>query len=397
MARGLYRLALLGLASLPASLAGAGPADVTCAGKASDQATYTGASGAVYQIMCGIDYSGSDLSATSTPTFTGCIDACDAAPGCIDVSYAGESCYLKNRIDQPLERDWVWTAKQVTAAQSAGASTRLTCVDKKSDKTTYTSSTGATFEILCGVDYAGGDVGATSTATFEACIDACAATAGCIDVSYAGEACYMKNKLEAAQNRDWVWTAKLVESGSGETGSQVSSTKLSCDGNTSDGKIYKATNDNFEITCGKDYAGGDLLGLGTSTFEECIQACDAHAECVNVAYVSGGCYLKKDQKPAVDSAAVWGAVRKPATATATASATATAPTATPASTQSSKAPLSCENNASNFVKYTSPKNGLYQIMCGVDFGGNDIAGTTAGSFEECIAACDENTACVDVR
>ena len=288
MARGLYRLVVLGLAGLPGSLAAAGPADVTCVGKASDQATYLGASGATYKILCGIDYSGSDLSATQAPTFAGCIDACDSTPGCIDVSYAGEACYLKNRIETPFERDWVWTAKQITPASGA-------------------------------------------------------------------------------------------------------TPKLTCEGNASNGAIYKAATDNFEITCGLDYAGGDLLGVGTDSFEKCIDACDAHAECVNVAYVQGACYLKKDQMPAVHSDAVWGAVRKPAGSSTTTTAT------TPSTTPSTKASLSCEGNASNLVKYTSAKNGLYQIMCGVDFGGNDITGITTTSFEDCIAACDDNTECVDVR
>ena len=210
---GLYRLAVLGPAGLPGSLAAAGPAEVTCVGKASDQATYTGASGATYKILCGIDYSGSDLSATQTPTFAGCIDACDSTPGCIDVSYAGEACYLKHRIETGFEREWVWSAKQITPAP--GATPKVTCVDKQSDKATYTSSTGAVFQVLCGVDYGGGDVGATNSATFEGCIDACAATDGCIDVSYVGEACYLKNKAEEAQASDWVWTAKLVTNGNG--------------------------------------------------------------------------------------------------------------------------------------------------------------------------------------
>lgn len=276
MVRGLCRAALLGLSGLPGSLGDAGPADVTCIGKASDQGTYTGASGAVYQILCGIDYAGPDIAATHTPTFAGCIDACDSTAGCIDVSYVGDACYMKSRVSTADERDWVWTAKQITPAPSAGETT-----------------------------------------------------------------------------------------------------KLSCEDNASNGDIYKATNDEFEITCGKDYAGGDLLGLSAASFEECIEACDSNAQCVNVAYIHGACYLKKEQKPAVDSAAVWGAVRKAG--------------ATP------EAPLSCEGNLSHLVKYTSAKNGLYQIMCGVDFGGNDLTATTTATFEECIAACDENTECVDVR
>ena len=324
-----------------------------------------------------------DANSLSASTFAACIDACDATPGCIDISYAGEACYLKNKIETPLERDWVWTAKQVSPATSGtGITANLSCVDKKSDKATYTTPSGTTFQVQCGVDYAGGDMGATNTPTFGACIDTCASTPGCIDVSYAGSACYMKNKLEAAQDRDWVWTAKLVAADNSNGGGQ-SSTKLSCDGNASDGKIYKAKNDNFEITCGKDYAGGDLLGLGTASFEECIEACDAHVECINVAFVSGGCYLKKQQNPAVDSAAVWGAVRKPVT--------------TPTLPSESEGPLSCEGNASNLVKYTSAKNGLYQVLCGVDYGGNDLTATSVSSFEACIAACDDNTECVTVR
>ncbi|KAL2129238.1 hypothetical protein VTI74DRAFT_8021 [Chaetomium olivicolor] len=142
MARGLRQLALLGLAGLPGSLAAAGPADVSCVGLTGEQGTYTNASGAVYQVVCGRDYSGSDVApAVQTSTFAGCIDACDSAPGCADVSYVGESCYLKKKSDDFVQRDW-----------------KLTCVDKKSDKTTYTTSAGAVFGVECGIDYAGGDI-----------------------------------------------------------------------------------------------------------------------------------------------------------------------------------------------------------------------------------------------
>lgn len=75
MARGLRRFALLGLVGVPSALADAGPAGVTCVNNANDQGIYTGASGATYQVLCGVDYAGSDLSATSTDTFAGCIDA----------------------------------------------------------------------------------------------------------------------------------------------------------------------------------------------------------------------------------------------------------------------------------------------------------------------------------
>ncbi len=282
------------------------------------------------------------------------------------------------------------------SALAAGGPTEVTCVDKASDKTIWTTSHGAVFQVFCGVDYAGGDIAAQETDTFEACILACEAKDGCIDVSYAAPSCYMKNQLgDAITDRDWVWTAKLVASRPPPT----------CDNNASDGETYKATNSDFTITCGKDYAGGDLAGLSTPTFEACIKACDANPECLNVAYVYGACYLKKEQNPAVDSAAVWGAVRVIAsTSTTTTGASTTGASSTTASTtvasavaSSTSTPLSCENNASNYVKYTTSKNAVYQVMCGVDYGGGDLAGITTATFEDCIAACDDNTECIDVR
>ena len=263
-------------------------------------------------------------------------------------------------------------------ADAEGSPADVTCADNASDQAIYTGASGATYQILCGVDYAGSDLPATTTATFAGCIDACDSTAGCVDVSYAGETCYLKSQATTALDRDWVWTAKLI----------TTNVPLSCENNASDGLTYQAAGSIFTITCGKDYAGGDLLGLSTTSFEDCIQACDSNNECVNVAFVYGVCYLKKEQQPAVDNTAVWGAVRT--VVSATASPTTASPTASPTA-------LSCENNASNNVEYTTSKNGLYQIMCGVDYGGGDLLGTTTDTFEDCIAACDDNADCIDVR
>lgn len=47
---------------------------------------------------------------------------------------------------------------------------------------TYTSSKGD-FKIICGKDYAGNDLPSTNTKTFEACIETCATTDRCVDVS----------------------------------------------------------------------------------------------------------------------------------------------------------------------------------------------------------------------
>lgn len=386
MARYLRPLALLGLAGLTA----AGPANPTCAGEASHGDVYTAAAGGQYDILCGTDYAGGDIAATNTPTFAGCIDACDANPKCIDVSYAGESCYMKGSLGTAYtDRSWVWTAKKrVTNAVTPTNSP--TCDGGASDKTTFTSTGGKTFQILCGVDYGGGDMGATNTPTFAACINACSDAQGCVDVSYVNGACYMKNTLNTLNQAGHVWTAKLVPAG-GNSGTQTPPTpnaKLSCEGNKDNGKIFEGTNYNFEITCGIDYAGGDLLGTSADSFEACMKACDANPACVNVAYAAPGCYLKGEQKPAVNNAAVWGAIRKPKTGS-----TNPDPETTP---NAPAGPLSCVNKANHGVRYGVPNGGLYQVLCGVDYGGNDLDATATESFEACIAACDKNEKCVDV-
>ncbi|KAL2136947.1 hypothetical protein VTI74DRAFT_11129 [Chaetomium olivicolor] len=116
-----------------------------------------------------------------------------------------------------------------------------------------------------------------------------------------------------------------------------------------------------------------------------MKACDANPRCVNVAYAAPGCYLKGEQKPAVNNAAVWGAIRKPKTGNTN-----------PDTPNAPAGPLSCDNKASHGVRYGVPNGGLYQILCGVDYGGNDLDATATESFEACIAACDKNEKCVDV-
>ena len=171
MVRGLSQLAVLGLAGLPAALA-----DLTCTDNASDQAIYTGASGATYQILCGVDYAGHDLPATTAATFADCIEACDATARCVDVSYSGQSCYLKSQATTAVSRDWVWTAKLITT------NIQLDCENNASDNVEYTTSKNGVYQIMCGVDYGGGDLLGTTADSFEDCIAACDDNADCIDV-----------------------------------------------------------------------------------------------------------------------------------------------------------------------------------------------------------------------
>jgi hypothetical protein len=131
----------------------------------------------IFQITCGTDYWGGDLRSFQSDTFQGCLAACKTDAECVSVAYGGTSCYLKNILTTGQPNGGVWSAKKTVTNKS------LTCdADGSSDGKTYTSSKGD-FKIICGKDYAGNDLPSTSTKSFEACIETCATTDRCVDVS----------------------------------------------------------------------------------------------------------------------------------------------------------------------------------------------------------------------
>lgn len=131
----------------------------------------------IFQVICGMDYYGGDLSSLQTDSFEGCLEACSANAQCVSIAYGGTTCYLKSELTRALADTGVWSAKR-KSVQSG-----LTCnPGSSSDGTTYTTSKGD-FKIVCGKDYYGNDLTATSTNNFEACIETCAKTNQCVDVS----------------------------------------------------------------------------------------------------------------------------------------------------------------------------------------------------------------------
>lgn len=131
----------------------------------------------VFQVICGMDYYGGDLSSLQTDSFDGCLQACSANPQCVSIAYGGTTCYLKSELTTAIP------STSVSSAKRTSVKTGLTCNSVgSSDGTKYTTSKGD-FKIICGKDYYGNDLAATNAKTFEACIDTCAATNQCVDVS----------------------------------------------------------------------------------------------------------------------------------------------------------------------------------------------------------------------
>lgn len=122
-------------------------------------------------------------------------------------------------------------------------SSEPTCSGKEQGTTfTYTPSSGSPFDIICGKDYAGGDLKALTTSSFQDCLAACDTESACITVAYRDGSCYLKNTLMSAVPNEGVWGAKK----------QVvhTSTALSCENGRSDGTTYAASKGQFKIICG---------------------------------------------------------------------------------------------------------------------------------------------------
>lgn len=162
-------------------------------------------------------------------------------------------------------------------------------------------------------------MGSSNTATFAACIEDCAATDGCVDVSYVWGTCYKKNALNEGGAAGHVWSAKLITDGTGSTGTGTSpgtpketTAPITCP--SSNGKTPSVTSGGtYEITCGTDYYGGDFKSVEAKSFDLCLEACDKNDACQAVAYVAPSCYLKNELNKGVSAPHVWGAiVKKPA-------------------------------------------------------------------------------------
>ena len=155
---------------------------LTCAGKDTGSTfTHTTSEG-TYDVTCGTDYPGGDSRFLWTDSFDACVAACDEESGCITVAFRSGACYLKSRLTSPITDAGIWAAKKHDAKVEA-IDAGPTCVKKASDATIYRSSSGSSFKIVCGREYWGGDLTATSATSFKECIETCSTTSECVDVS----------------------------------------------------------------------------------------------------------------------------------------------------------------------------------------------------------------------
>lgn len=156
-----------------------------------------------------------DIRTAQTETIEECISLCDSTRDCNDVSYVHGHCYMKhvNNVEPLVSAGHVWTAHQ----------NKLTCIEGVASKETFVTPSGREYQIYCGTDFAGGDIGDVSVSSFEACLEACDAASdkGCVTVAYNNGLCYFKDRLRTRISRPHVWGALYL--GPAPTGQSSSS------------------------------------------------------------------------------------------------------------------------------------------------------------------------------
>ena len=207
-------------------------ASVTC--PASNGTTFTAPNGAKFEVECGFDRAGGDLKMEFYGSFEDCIDACASTPSCVDVTFQGNFCWMKNSV-KPVRYTNASGARLITAVgsilppvsspaqaspatQMNSASTTQSLVSASSVSCPTANgqeyfSGNSHYTIECGQDRAGGDFSMGYTYTLGDCIAKCAATSGCVDVSWVPGhpgPCYLKNSIKPIVSAPNVWGAKSV-------------------------------------------------------------------------------------------------------------------------------------------------------------------------------------------
>lgn len=125
-------------------------------------------------------------------------------------AYGGATTLLTTTQSQQAQGP-AYSATSVTQSSSPSSSLSVDC--PAANGQTYVSN-GLAFTIECGVDHVAGNLGMKWVSSFSECIDKCAQTTGCVDVSLSGSACYMKKSLGAALSDGGVKGAKLASASS---------------------------------------------------------------------------------------------------------------------------------------------------------------------------------------
>jgi hypothetical protein len=228
----------------------------------------------------------------------------------------------------------------------------------------------ATYRIECGYDRPGSDMPGSPgwTDTLEECIALCSQTSGCVDVTFVPGSpgpCYIKNALN-------VPVAKTGQIGA----HQLSAEGVSCPNPNPVCVDVPDYGTCYYTECGSQRAGDVLSQLITTTFEDCIDECEAN-------YLNGCAYV--NFAPGVGTILPGGTCTLQSTYSQTL-------TSAPGYWGSTRESICWNQNGSNETTWFGR---TYRLECGTDLDGGDLGAPvwTTGIYG-CMLECDQTPGCI---
>ena len=278
--------------------------------------SYTSDNGLDFDVFCGFDLVGNDLTITTADGITGCANQCadfvqrnDSASICYSVAYdtgEGGRCVLKQSgFTSANLSAYVTTVVNAAIARSS----QLTPLDTTcpyEDSSNQTTSNGLQFEIKCGKDFSGNDFSFTSYSTdhihtnsLMECMEICSsnkplckAVAWEPDLKVGYGNCFPKSSNDLD---NLVTTTHVVHTALAQL---VYNTSCNDKSNyiTSNGKT-------FHIACGTDMGTDDIIAFHQPDLNSCIEFCSTFKNsslpsCQAISYAAEdsygylNCYLK---------------------------------------------------------------------------------------------------------
>ncbi|OCK90101.1 uncharacterized protein K441DRAFT_467175, partial [Cenococcum geophilum 1.58] len=174
-----------------------------------------------FQVQCYVDHGGNDLSATAEYNLTGCMNTCENTPGCQAISWAYTivpgatgTCFLHSAISLPGGSNiGIWgaiklfptttTTATATSSTSSSTSTAATLSCPTANNTIFTANNNLSYYVECGFDRGGGNLPnmPVYVNSLDTCINLCANTSPCVDVSWVVGSpqgpCYLKYAIDS--------------------------------------------------------------------------------------------------------------------------------------------------------------------------------------------------------
>ncbi|KAI7471093.1 hypothetical protein KC351_g12301 [Hortaea werneckii] len=165
-------------------------------------------------------------------------------------------------------------------------------------------------------------------------------------------------------------------------------------------KYTDSSNVTYTVRCNSDNSQGSysVVGVSSGGFATCFTACDESSGCAGFTYSgdanSGNCYLKSAEGTYIPAGGDLVSAFRVGGPASGGSASGGSPSSSSMSPVSTPNGGSCSALAAQNGTYTDENGRTYQVKCGHDYPGPNLATAGVASYSKCFAACDAVKGCV---